>query len=72
MKTIINKTITVTAIGAFLSAYFERNTGFLTTDPDRVFGMPDGKQVKTVEDVENWVIDTAEEIKRIRNLKPIR
>lgn len=44
-KTIINETITVTAIGAFLSAYFERNTGFLTTDHDRTFSMPDGKQV---------------------------
>ena len=69
MQTITNKTITVTAIGAFLAAYFERNTGFLTTDPNRTFRMPDGKRVKTIEDVENWVIDTAEEIKRIRNIK---
>ena len=59
MSNTFNKTITVTTIGSFLFAYFERNTGMMTTFP-RIFNMPDGKQVKTIEDVENWIIDTAE------------
>jgi len=59
------KTKTVTVIGCLLHAFFERATGMMTTFP-RKFHMPDGKIVETIEDVENWVIDTAEEIKRIR------
>ena len=58
---------TVTTIGAMLFCFFEKSTGMITTDPNRTFSMPDGKRVKTVEDVEDWIIDTAEEIKRIRN-----
>ena len=55
-----------TLIGAVLFAHFEYSTGVTTTDPKRTFSMPDGKLVKTVKDVEKWIIDTADEIKRIR------
>lgn len=60
------ETITHTVLGAGLFAYFEMHTGISTTDPNRTFSMPDGERVKTVEDVENWIIRIGNEIKKMR------
>lgn len=56
-----------TIVGLLLYTYFERATGIRSTDPDIPFSLPDGTQARTVEDVENWIIEIANKIKKIRS-----